>query len=250
MVVGLKMMGCLVMMGKEVMGEGSGKDDVNVVQDGAKDDEMNVAKDEMHGEGSDRDEGKDDMDCLSAMAVQLKKKGYRSVGKKDRGLNKSHYFNDNETSGVLRMVELFENIGSGLGMNKVSVREDMELGLCGLSRFCGGQSHCRLEYLYQGLLLSCKLCFLKAAGCGEDPGLDEIQIMSYLLHPLLCQFDHLLLWIHLELPMLQEHHVDALFLKHLQSTLHCLLKCLALLEEIYQAGFLVSQFSKSGGLRK
>jgi hypothetical protein len=60
-----------------VLGEVSGKDDVRVVQDGVKDDEMDVGKDEMYGEGSGRDDGKDDMDCLSAMAVHLKKKGYR-----------------------------------------------------------------------------------------------------------------------------------------------------------------------------
>jgi hypothetical protein len=30
---------------------------------------------------------------------------------------------------VLRMVGLFEDIGSGLGVNKVSVREDVEFGL-------------------------------------------------------------------------------------------------------------------------
>jgi hypothetical protein len=118
--------------GEEVLGEDSGKDYGNVVQDCVKNDEIDVGKDELHGEGSGRDDGKDDMDCLSTMAVHLKKKG--SDVKKDRGFQEFKHDNDNETCGVLWMVRLFEDIGSGLGMNTVSVREDVEFGLCGLKK--------------------------------------------------------------------------------------------------------------------
>ena len=83
---------------------------------------------------SSHEDGQDDENCQSAMAAQLKRNKYRSVVMKDKGFKTFKHNINILTGGVSQMVRLFEDIGYGLGVNTVNIREDRESGLCGLKK--------------------------------------------------------------------------------------------------------------------
>ena len=53
---------------------------------------------------------------------------------KDKGFKTFKHNINILTGGVSQMVRLFEDIGYGLGVNTVNIREDRESGLCGLKK--------------------------------------------------------------------------------------------------------------------